>query len=68
MSCIALYNKGNQSKKEIYMKDSTASFTFRIPVQLREELQKRADQDGRSLSNYIIYVLQKSIQEKGMPK
>ena len=42
------------------MSDKTVSFTFRIPKDLRDVLQKRAEAEGRTLSNYIIYLLQKA--------
>lgn len=42
---------------------STESYTFRIPSALREELQKRADKEGRTLSNYIIYLLTKAVKK-----
>ena len=45
------------------MKDKTESYTFRIPSDLRAELQKRADKDGRTLANYIIFVLQKAVKK-----
>ena len=34
------------------MKEKTENYTLRIPVELREKLQKKADADGRSLANY----------------
>ena len=36
---------------------------MRIPVELREKLQKKADAEGRSLSNYIIYLLEKAVKK-----
>ncbi len=45
------------------MKEKTESFTFRIPSNLRETLQKKADKDGRTLSNYIIYLLKKAVEK-----
>lgn len=38
-------------------------YTFWIPSELREELQRRADADGRSLANYIIWLLKKAIAD-----
>lgn len=38
------------------MADSS-SFTFRIPNDLRKQLEKEADDNGRSLSNLIIWIL-----------
>ncbi len=45
------------------MPEKTESYTFRIPVDLREVLQKKADEDGRTLSNYIIYLLRKTVSK-----
>ena len=45
------------------MSQKTESYTFRIPVELREKLQKKADAEGRSLSNYIIYLLTKAVSK-----
>lgn len=38
------------------MADSS-SFTFRIPNDLREQLEKEANDNSRSLSNLIIWIL-----------
>ena len=43
--------------------DKKESFTFRVPSELREELQKRADAEGRTLSNYIVCLLQKAVKK-----
>lgn len=37
------------------------NYTIRLPEDLREQLQKIADEDGRSLSNMIIYILRKEV-------
>lgn len=42
---------------------ATESYTFRIPSDLREKLQKKADAEGRTLSNYIIYLLRKAVEK-----
>lgn len=47
-------------KKGIEAKES---YTFRIPSDLREKLQKKADAEGRTLSNYIIYLLRKAVEK-----
>lgn len=44
------------------MPDKRISYTFRIPVELRDKLQAKADAEGRSLSNYIIYLLSKAVK------
>lgn len=43
------------------MPEQRETFSIRIPVQLRSELQKRADFEGRSLSNLIILILKEAI-------
>ena len=45
------------------MSDKTESYTFRIPSDLRVELQRRADEEGRPLANYIIYLLRKAVSK-----
>ena len=45
------------------MKSKTECYTFRIPSDLRQKLQEMADAEGRSLSNYIIYLLQKAVKK-----
>ena len=46
------------------MPTKTENFTFRIPSDLREKLELRAAEEGRSLSNLIIYILQKEMRKK----
>lgn len=43
-------------------KEKTENFTFRIPVWLREKLQKQADSESRTLSNYIICLLRMAVE------
>lgn len=43
--------------------EATESYTFRIPSDLRKKLQKKADAEGRTLSNYIIYLLRKAVEK-----
>lgn len=45
------------------MQGKKENYTIRIPVELREELQAQADKEGRSLANYIIYLLWKAVDE-----
>lgn len=47
------------------MPEKTESYTFRIPSDLRGKLELRAANEGRSLSNLIIFLLKKSVAEKG---
>jgi predicted HicB family RNase H-like nuclease len=47
------------------MSDKTESYTFRIPSYLREKLELRAAEEGRSLSNLIIFLLKKAVGAKG---
>lgn len=42
---------------------SSSSFTFRIPDELRSELEKLSKEDGRSLSNLIIKVLREYVEK-----
>lgn len=44
--------------------EATESYTFRIPSDIREKLQKKADAEGRTLSNYIIFLLRKAVDKK----
>lgn len=43
---------------------SSSSFTFRIPEELREKLEREAKKDGRSLSNLVIKILNEYISRK----
>ncbi len=43
------------------MPEKTENFTFRIPSDLREKLELRAAEEGRSLSNLIIFLLRKEM-------
>lgn len=45
------------------MAPKTENFTFRIPSDLREELELRAAEEGRTLSNLIIYLLRKEMEK-----
>jgi predicted HicB family RNase H-like nuclease len=47
------------------MSDKTESYTFRIPSDLREKLELRAAEEGRSLSNLITFLLKKAVNAKG---
>ena len=40
----------------------TISYTFRIPEDLREKLERLAEEDGRTLSNLIILILRKAVE------
>lgn len=46
------------------MPEKTESYTFRIPSDLREKLEIRAAKEGRTLSNLIIYILQREMKKK----
>lgn len=46
------------------MPEKTESYTFRIPSDLREKLELRAAKEGRTLSNLIIYILQREMKKK----
>lgn len=45
------------------MAPKTENFTFRIPSDLREKLELRAAEEGRTLSNLIIYLLRKEMEK-----
>lgn len=45
------------------MAPKTENFTFRIPTDLREKLELRAAEEGRTLSNLIIYLLRKEMEK-----
>lgn len=47
------------------MSEKTESYTFRIPSDLREKLEICAAEEGRSLSNLIIFLLKKAVDAKG---
>ena len=46
------------------MSEKTESYTFRIPSDLREKLEIRAAKEGRTLSNLIIFILQREMKKK----
>lgn len=39
------------------------NFTFRIPDELRKKLEERAEKEGRSLANLIIYLLKEAVEK-----
>lgn len=43
---------------------ATQQYTFRIPVQLKIELEKIAEEEDRSLSRQIISILRKHVDER----
>ena len=40
-------------------------YTFWIPMDLRRELERRAKADGRTLANYIVWILRKAVEHGG---
>ncbi len=42
----------------------TAALAFRIPADLKESLQRLADADDRSLSNYVERALRQHVEER----
>lgn len=46
------------------MPEKTESYTFRIPSDLRQKLELRAAEEGRTLSNLIIYILQREMKKE----
>lgn len=51
-------------KDEPKKREVMENYTFRIPASLRQRLQDLADEEGRSLSNYIVYLLKKAVDKK----
>lgn len=47
---------------------SASNFTFRMPDELRKKLEDQAKEDGRSLSNLIIKILNDYIERKSVDK
>lgn len=45
-------------------KEDTESYTFRIPTALRQELQRQADEEERTLSNYITMILRQAVKKR----
>lgn len=45
------------------MKTDRERYTFWIPSELREKLELRAEADGRTLANYIVYLLNKAVAD-----
>ena len=46
------------------MPEPKETFSIRIPIQLRAELQKYADAEGRSLANLIILILKEAVSHE----
>ena len=46
------------------MNDKTVSYTFRIPVSLKEQLIKQANNEDRTLSNLIIKILKEGVSNE----
>lgn len=40
-------------------RDTNAAFLLNLPKKLKEELEKEAEYESRSLTNYIIHILKK---------
>jgi predicted HicB family RNase H-like nuclease len=47
----------------VIIKEEFAVFSIRIPVSLKEELQRRADAESRSLNNLIALILKKAVAD-----
>ena len=48
--------------------ESTIIVSMRIPRLLREALGRRATADARSLSNYVVRILTKHVEETAEPE
>lgn len=44
--------------------DKSKVFTLRLPSDLRTKLEKRAEKEGRSLANLIIFLLWKGVENE----
>ena len=42
----------------------SSNFTFRMPNDLRKKLEDRADKEGRTLSNLIIFLLREAVSNE----
>ena len=51
-------------KEDSKKREVMENYTFRIPADLRQRLQTLADEEGRSLSNYIVFLLKKAVGKK----
>lgn len=47
------------------MKPTTPTFTLRLPAELRQKLQARADAENRSLANYVTTILIRAAAARG---
>lgn len=43
---------------------TSSNFTFRMPNDLRKKLEDRADKEGRTLSNLIIFLLMEAVSNE----
>lgn len=44
--------------------DKSKIFTLRLPNDLRSKLEERAEKEGRSLANLIIYLLNEAVSNE----
>ena len=61
--CIVYTNLIESYVEVIYMKVKTTMFSMRLPDDLREKLEAMATREGRTLTNLIIYLLRKAVEE-----
>ena len=57
-----LYNIG---RKELIQMPKTERIDIRISPELKQQLQQAADAENRTVSNYIVNLIQKDIKERG---
>lgn len=50
----------------IVNKPDMERYTFWIPMDLRRELERRARADGRTLANYIVWLLRKAVADESV--
>ena len=57
-----MYNGG---RKELILMPKTERIDIRISPELKQQLQQAADAENRTVSNYIVNLIQKDIKERG---
>lgn len=45
------------------MREKTEMFSFRFPIELRKKLEERAEKEGRTLTNMIIFILRQAVEK-----
>ena len=45
------------------MKEKSSMFSLRLPDDLRSKLEKMAEEEGRTLTSMMIYLLRKAVEK-----